>query len=123
MGYVNGQWLEPGAGLFQFTNGVFYGTTYAEFGGDGSIYSESVGLGPFVIDVPSAGKAGQGVIVLGTNLSGATSVTFNGKGAKFKVASATEITATVPAGATTGTVQVVAPSGTLKSNVPFRVIQ
>jgi hypothetical protein len=47
----------------------------------------------------------------------------NGKGAKFKVVSATEITATVPAGATTGPVQVVTPGGTLSSNVPFRVIQ
>ena len=82
-----------------------------------------MGLGPFVISVPSAGKAGQGVIILGTNLTGSTSVTFNGKGARFKVVSPTEITATVPAGATTGTVDVVTPGGALKSNVPFRVIQ
>ncbi len=122
LGEVNSEWLEPGAGLFQSTNGIFYGTTYAEFGGDGSIYSESVGLGPFVIDVPSAGKAGQRVIILGTNLTGTTSVTFKGKGAKFKVVSGTEITASVPTGATTGTVQVVTPGGTLNSNVPFRVL-
>ena len=118
-----GQFLYPEAGLFQSTNGVLYGTTVGDGGWEGSVYSESVGLGPFAISVPSAGKAGQGVILLGTNLTGTTSVTFNGKGARFKVVSATEITATVPAGATTGTIQVVTPGGTLSSNIPFRVIQ
>jgi hypothetical protein len=37
------------------------------------------------------------------------------------VVSSSEITTTVPAGATTGTVQVVTPNDTLSSNVPFRV--
>jgi hypothetical protein len=37
------------------------------------------------------------------------------------VVSATEITATVPTGAKTGTVEVTTPSGTLKSNVAFVV--
>jgi hypothetical protein len=38
------------------------------------------------------------------------------------VSSKTYITATVPAGATTGTVQVTTPGGTLSSNVPFQVL-
>ena len=42
-------------------------------------------------------------------------MSFNGKAATFKVVSATEITATVPSGATTGTVEVKTPSGTLDS--------
>jgi hypothetical protein len=33
-----------------------------------------------------------------------------------------EIQTTVPAGATTGTVKVVTPKGTLSSNVPFQVL-
>jgi hypothetical protein len=37
------------------------------------------------------------------------------------VVSATEIKATVPADATTGTVEVTTPGGMLKSNLPFRV--
>jgi hypothetical protein len=41
--------------------------------------------------------------------------------AAFTVKSATEITATVPASATTGTVKVVTTGGTLSSNVSFRV--
>jgi uncharacterized protein (TIGR03437 family) len=60
-------------------------------------------------------------MILGTDLTGATSVTFNGTAAAFTVASPTLVTATVPIGATTGKVQVVTPSGTLTSNVAFRV--
>jgi hypothetical protein len=37
------------------------------------------------------------------------------------VVSATEITTRVPDGATTGTVQVTTPTGTLSSNATFRV--
>jgi hypothetical protein len=49
------------------------------------------------------------------------SVTFNGTAAAFKVVSGTEITTTVPAGATTGTAEVTTPSGVLKSNVVFNI--
>jgi uncharacterized repeat protein (TIGR03803 family) len=110
--------------LIQATDGNFYGIT-ANGGGsnqDGTIYRLSVGLGPFVETLPTSGNVGGNVKILGTDLTGATSVTFNGTPAVFTVVSASEITATVPTGATTGTVQVVTPgSGTLSSNVPFRV--
>jgi hypothetical protein len=58
---------------------------------------------------------------LGNNLTDATSVTFNGTSATFKVVSSTEIRTTVPVGATTGFVKVTTPQKTLKSNVVFRV--
>jgi uncharacterized protein (TIGR03437 family) len=64
---------------------------------------------------------GAAVNILGTDLTGATSVTFDGTVAKFTVVSSSEITTTVPAGATTGAVEVVIPSRTLSSNVTFRV--
>jgi uncharacterized protein (TIGR03437 family) len=64
---------------------------------------------------------GAAVNILGTNLTGATSVTFNGTAAAFKVVSSSEITTTVPAGATTGKVKMVTPTGTLSSNVSLRV--
>jgi hypothetical protein len=113
----------PRAGLFQGTDGIFYGTTsYAGRGLDGTIYSVSVGLGPFVESQPTSGHVGAGVRILGTDLTGATSVTFNGTPAVFKVVKSSCITTTVPAGATTGTVQVVTPGGTLSSNVPFQVL-
>jgi uncharacterized repeat protein (TIGR03803 family) len=112
----------PYAGLVQATNGNLYGTT-AKGGanGEGTIFRLSVGLGPFVETLPTSGKVGLAVKILGTNLTGATSVTFNGTAAVFKVVSKSLITTSVPAGATTGTVEVMMPKETLKSNVVFRV--
>ena len=113
----------PSAVPVQDTDGNLYGTT--EFGGAnlyGTVFSLSVGLGPFVETQTTSGKVGTKVKILGTSLTGATSVTFNGTLAQFEVASTSEIIAIVPAGATTGTVQVALPSGTLSSNVPFRVL-
>ena len=115
----------PYAGLVQGTDGNFYGTT--KEGGAikgvsyGTVFSLSVGLGPFVETLPTSGKVGAAVKILGTDLTGAPGVTFNGTAATFKVVSSSEITTTVPAGATTGTVEVKTPDGTLKSNVVFRV--
>jgi uncharacterized repeat protein (TIGR03803 family) len=113
--------------LIQDTNGSFYGTTQAGgassacTGGCGTIYRISVGLKPFVKTQPASGKVGVAVVILGTNISGATSVTFNGTAATINSNSSTEITTKVPTGATTGTVEVTTPSGVLKSNVVFRV--
>lgn len=114
----------PVGGLFQATNGTFYGTTYT--GGtnqDGTVFSLGVGLRTFVATVPTSGKVGAAVIILGTELTGSTKVTFNGKSAKFKVISKSEIKTTVPTGAKTGTVEVKTPKGTLKSNMVFRVMK
>jgi uncharacterized protein (TIGR03437 family) len=61
------------------------------------------------------------VIILGTNLTGATSVSFNGTASSFTIVSSSEIATTVPTGATTGKVTVTTPNGTLSSNVVFRV--
>ncbi|HEV2177738.1 MAG TPA: choice-of-anchor tandem repeat GloVer-containing protein [Terriglobia bacterium] len=114
---------EPGSALVQDTGGNFYGTTgVGGTNGDGNVFSLSVGLGPFVETQTTSGKVGAAVKILGTDLTGATSVSFNGTAATFTVVSPSLITTTVPTGATTGTVQVVTPSGTLSSNVPFRVL-
>jgi uncharacterized repeat protein (TIGR03803 family) len=118
----------PAAQLIQATSGTFYGTT--TYGGDlscsspngcGTVFNLSVGLSPFVKTNPTSGKVGTKVTILGNNLAGATSVTFNGTKATFK-ASRTYITTTVPTGATTGTVEVVTPKRSLRSNLAFRVI-
>jgi uncharacterized repeat protein (TIGR03803 family) len=115
------------AGLIQATNGKFYGATYAGGSstacpyGCGTVFSLSVGLGPFVETLPNSGKVGAAVRILGTDLTGATSVTFNGTAATFKVISKSEIKTNVPSGATTGTVEVKKAKNTLDSNVIFRV--
>ena len=72
--------------------------------------------------LPQSGQVGAAIRILGTDLTGTTSVSFNGTLAAFNVVSPTEITTTVPAGATTGKIQVTTPGGTLSSNVPFRVL-
>jgi uncharacterized repeat protein (TIGR03803 family) len=118
--------------LTQATNGTFYGTT--DDGGSGvcsgvgvfgcgTVFSLSMGLGPFVSFVRGSGRIGKTAQILGQGLSGTTSVTFNGIAAtSFKVVKDTYMTAVVPSGATTGSVVVTTPGGTLTSNVSFRII-
>ncbi|MGA7079527.1 MAG: choice-of-anchor tandem repeat GloVer-containing protein [Terriglobales bacterium] len=119
-----------GGTLTQDTNGTLYGTMLQ--GGIswpcdsivcvGTIFSLDMGLGPFVETLPTSGKVKAKVKILGTDLTGATSVTFNGTAATFTVASSSEITTNVPEGATTGVVKVVTAGGTtLISNSVFQV--
>jgi hypothetical protein len=62
------------------------------------------------------------VTILGTGLTDATSVTFNGTASTFTRISRTAIKTTVPSGATSGVVQVVTAGETLKSNVAFQIL-
>lgn len=95
---------------------------------DGTVFSLSVGLKPFIRTVPTGAAVGASVEILGNGLTGATSVTFDGTPVtSFTVSkSGTSISTTVPVGATTGTVDVVVTANgktkTLKSNVPFQVL-
>ena len=61
--------------------------------------------------IPSSGSAGMSVVITGTGFTGATSVTFNDVSSAFIVNSDTQITATVPANATTGRIRVTTPGG------------
>jgi hypothetical protein len=78
--------------------------------------------GPFVEMNPASGKVGASVEIQGANLTGATTVKFGGTAATFAVTSKSLITATVPAGAKTGTVEVLTPSGPYSSKVSFHVL-
>jgi uncharacterized repeat protein (TIGR03803 family) len=113
---------DPNAGLLQATNGTFYGVTSG--GGssfEGTVFSVSTGLKPFVAPRPTSGKVGAKVVLLGTNLTGATAVNFDGTAATFTVNSKSEITTSVPAGSVTGKITVTLPHSTLSSDVVFRV--
>lgn len=113
---------QPLEGLLQATNGVFYGTT--PLGGkenDGTIFSLSTGLAPFIELSPTSGSAGAQIVILGMGLTGSKEVEFNDTPAQFTIPQAGEIIATVPAGATTGYVTVTTPSGTLRSSETFTV--
>ena len=103
--------------LFQATAGIFYGVTLE--GGTsnncgpftcGIAFSLAMGLGRFVETVPTAGRVGSQVAILGQGFKGTTAVSFN------------LTAATVPKGATTGFVTVTTSKGKLKSSKKFRVI-
>jgi hypothetical protein len=116
----------PVAPLVQDTAGDFYGTTTEGGSGGlseslGTIFRLSLGLGPFVKAQTSIGTIGETIGILGTDLTGASSVLFNGVAATFTIVSASEITATVPAGASSGFIEVQTPAGTLISSAKFRV--
>ena len=70
---------------------------------------------------PTSGKAGTIVTISGSAFTGATSVTFNGAAAPFSVTAYSQITATVPAGATTGPIAVTTVGGTGESQASFSV--
>src|SRR5262249_5767874 len=70
---------------------------------------------------PAGGAVGASVVISGANFTGATAVRFNGILATFHVDSSAQITATVPANATTGPISVVAPAGTGSSTTAFTV--
>ena len=62
---------------------------------------------------PTSGPPGTNVTINGTGLTGATAVAFHGTAAsRFRVNSATRITAVVAAGTTSGTISVTTPGGT-----------
>jgi uncharacterized repeat protein (TIGR03803 family) len=113
----------PWGGLLQGTDGKFYGVTQASGTSNyGIVYRLSVGLRPFIRMLPPSGRIGTKIRILGTDLTGATSVSFNGTPAAFTVISTAQIVATIPEGASSGTIQVVTPRGTLASNVPFQIL-
>jgi hypothetical protein len=70
---------------------------------------------------PRRGSVGSVVEVTGTNLTGATALTFAGTAADFTVDSPTAITAIVPGGATSGPIAVATPGGMATSADSFVV--
>ncbi len=71
---------------------------------------------------PGFGEVGSAVLITGANLGETTEVRFNGVVAgSFNVNGASSVTALVPAGATSGKVQVTTPSGVAQSAGDFLV--
>ncbi len=113
----------PMVTLPQHTTGILYGDTNT--GGThnkGAFYGLKANLSPYAALLPTSGKVGKSIGILGQGFNGTTGVSFNGTAAKFKISSDTFLTATIPAGATSGIVTVAISSGNLKSKQTFRVI-
>ena len=71
--------------------------------------------------LPTYGRAGALVQILGQGFTDTSEVFFNGTPATFKLVYPTYIRATVPDGATTGPITVTTTNGTLTSNKVFIV--
>ncbi|NBR06101.1 MAG: hypothetical protein EBT92_10060 [Planctomycetes bacterium] len=66
---------------------------------------------------PTAGKTGTTVVITGTNFTNVTQVSFNGTAQPtYNIDSPTQITTTVPSGATTGTISITTIAGTATSS-------
>jgi len=78
-----------------------------------------------IIDfTPKSGPVGTAVTISGTafsSTSGQNTVSFNGTNAAVSSATTSQIVTTVPTGTTTGTIQVISPSGTATSSGNFTV--
>jgi hypothetical protein len=73
---------------------------------------------------PTSGQADTTVTINGANFTGATAVAFNGLAAvSYSVVSASQITAVVPAGATTGPVSVTTPDALVSSSANFQIVE
>ena len=112
---------------------LFVGTT--ELGGtisgggkkfaDGTVWILDAGLPAptpaLAAFTPASGAVGSVVTIRGNNFVGTTAVTFNGVSASFQVLNRQFISATVPAGATTGPIKVTNLGGTTTSTQSFTV--
>ena len=70
---------------------------------------------------PASGTIGAEVAITGRGFAGASGVRFGAAASEFSVKSSSEVTATVPAGASTGPVMVTGPGGTASSPEAFTV--
>jgi len=108
------------------TNGIIYGTT--NHGGPtnvayGTLYSYNAGLKPFAsLVIIWSGKVGTGVGIIGQGFNSAKGVKFGTGPATYKVLSDTYMIAAPTAGATTGPVTVLEPTGNLVTPQTFKVL-
>ena len=114
--------IVPETPLVQHTNGKFYGTASGNSLCCSVFYSFDMGLSPFTRSPFQSGKVGASVGFLGQGFTTASSVSFNGIPATFKVVSDTFLTAKVPVGALTGLVRIVTSEDTLLTSHNFLVL-
>jgi uncharacterized repeat protein (TIGR03803 family) len=122
--------------LVQHTNGLLYGSANVggAFSGSsyhcdlnpndgcGVVFSWNGNLPAFGSTVQLMGAVGSEVEILGQGFTSSSIVSFNGVPATATVQSGTSLHATVPVGATTGSITVTTSTGTLTSNRQFVVL-
>jgi photosystem II stability/assembly factor-like uncharacterized protein len=105
----------------QYSSGKIRAATYGRGLWQSDLYTAAPATPTITSFTPTSGPVGTSVTITGTNFTGATAVRFNGTNATYTVNSATQITATVPSGATTGVITVVTPAGSANSATSFTV--
>jgi hypothetical protein len=134
-GYENGDKCAWDFGTVSGLNGSEYNQTInghhyflqREYSNDGHLCVQTYGSGgggsaPTVTSFnPTSGPVGTSVSITGTNFTGVTGVTFNGVAASFTPNTSTNLSATVPGGATTGPIAVTTGNGTGTSSTSFTV--
>jgi hypothetical protein len=112
--------------FIQAMDGKLYGTAAIGGPGGGAVFSLDFGLPkplPSIAQMtPASGSVGQKILLWGSHLLGASSVTFNGVAAtSFQVNSTQAVTAIVPPGATTGPVSLTTANGSVTTRQTFTV--
>ena len=110
--------------LVQHTGGTLYGLTgNGGTSGYGTLFSLNISLKPFCLPLATSGEVGSKIGILGQEFSSSSVLSFGGTKATTIVRSGTTyITATVPAGALTGSVTVTTGTTTLTSPKIFKVL-
>jgi uncharacterized repeat protein (TIGR03803 family) len=121
--FADGPGSNPAGSLIQHTNGRLYGI--AGSGGkfnNGVYFSFDADLPPFVTYLPTYGRAGASVEILGQGFTSGSQVSFNGTlAASPDFVSPNYLSVIVPSGATTGPITVTTGSRKLTSNKVFIV--
>ena len=113
--------------MLQGSDGKFYGVSLnGGTTGAGTIFSLDVGIPPpppaVTLVAPASGAVGTAVLLWGTNLLGATSVTFSGTSvSKIVIPTSQSVFVDVPAGAVTGPITIETPNGSFTTTTDFTV--
>jgi PKD repeat protein len=112
----------PITGVNGTYNSAFGGTVDIDWIGIGNNCSQPTPTSPTVSSfTPSCGLAGTSITILGTNLSGATNVSFNGTTSSIISNTATQIVVSAPVGVSSGTINITTPSGSVSTATLFNL--
>ena len=105
-----------------YLTGTTSGALGRTFQGGTDAWMQAYSQAPSILSFsPGSGSTGTSVTILGKNFTGTTAVRFNGASASFTVNTQAQITATLPASASTGRITVTNPYGTATSATDFIV--
>jgi PKD repeat protein len=103
-------------------NSAFGGTVDIDWIGIGNSCTPPTLASPTVSSfTPNCGLTGTSVTLTGTNLSGTTSVSFNGTLGNITSNTATQIIVTAPAGMSSGVISISTPTGFVSTATPFNL--